>query len=815
ASDFSEPFYVRPIPRPMVKICLAFLCGVVYARFFPFSLMLGLAAALLAPMLWIAVIRRGVLGPKRDFHWRMVLIMAALLGAVRMQVGWSQWQNRLAEADSLARLRSLTVTGVVEEVTIYPTGAKAILSNVDLNKHNQRYSFPGRLELLASASQLRHLLPGERLQIYGKIEPVRGPSVPAGFDSQRHRLSQNILGAAALDPEDKIHQLGRTGWNRVRGLAYDAVHAMERRHDQSKDHTGLLASICFGIRSLLPGDLSAALTRSGLAHLTSISGLHVTLMLGVIAFALKRMGCKRRQACWITAAAAVFYLLLVGARVPTLRAAIMAFVFLGRYLTERRIDSLNSLALAALILLLIDPSELFLPSFQLSFTAVLILLLISPWSASLSQWISWRPLAWILQSILASAAVVAALAPFTIAYFHVFSWGAILGNLIAVPLAAVLLPLTYAWTISMLFSIPWLTILLGQAVNGLTGFLLNVIQYFSQSHFSFETPPLPAASSISLLLILLLLVRPGVLLFEIRFIPVRAYQLALALLAVILWLPAIHSLWQPLQVDFLALGQGDCIVIRTPDHRTAVIDGGPTPRNKNPHRSSRLVQFLQSAGVRSIDFILVTHPQSDHIGVLGDVVRHFPVSIALEGCRQSDIGVYQEFETILNEYSIPRKLVRRGDRIDLGEQCRFWVLNPVQEKASRHIDINEQSVVVILQHHEWDICLTGDIGRATERQLCEAFDNWDVDVLKVPHHGSRYSSSEPFLQEIRPEFAIIQVGKNPYGHPSDEARYRLIDAGAHVLRNDLDGTVRMRAWQDQLRLFTTRSNRLYLYQLDG
>ncbi|MBN2326405.1 MAG: DNA internalization-related competence protein ComEC/Rec2 [Candidatus Omnitrophica bacterium] len=812
ASDFYEPFFIRPIPRPMVKVCLAFLCGVVYARFFPCSLILGTAGILLTPMLWVAVIRRGVMGPKRDFHWRMVLIMAALLGAVRMQICWSQWQNRTAEADSLSRLGKLVVTGVVEETNIYPTGAKAILSGVSLNKRNQLHPFPGRLELLASADQLQNLLPGDRLQAAGEIEPVRGPSVPAGFDSQRYRLSQNILGAMSLDADDEILRLGRTGWSWIRGLAYQAVHAMERRHDLSEDRVGLLASICFGIRSLLPGDLSAALARSGLAHLTSISGLHVTLMLGVIAMVLKRMGCKRRQACWITAATAVFYLFLVGARIPALRAVIMAFVFLGHNLTERRIDSLNSLALAAMILLLIDPAELFLPSFQLSFAAVLILLLASPWGAGFYQWIPWKPLAWILQSIFASAAVVAALAPFTIAYFHVFSWGAIPGNLIAVPLATILLPLTYAWTLSMFFSIPWLTIFLGRAVEVLAGFLLSVIQYFSQACFSFETSPLPAAGGVSLFLIVLLLLRPGALLFEIRFIPVRAYQLAMALAAVILWLPAVFSPWKPLQVDFLALGQGDCIVIRTPDHRTAVIDGGPASRSKNSHRPSRLAQFLQSEGVRNIDFIIVTHPQSDHIGVLGDVVRRFPVSMILEGCRESDIGLYREFEAILDDRSVPRKLVRRGDRIDLGGQCRFWVLNPVREKDSKHIDINEQSVVVICQYYEWDIFLTGDIGQMTERLLCEAFDDWDVDVLKAPHHGSRYSSCDSFLKEIRPEFAVIQVGKNPYGHPSDEARYRLIDAGAHVLRNDLDGTVRLRAWRDQLRLFTTRSNRLYMYQ---
>lgn len=533
-----------------------------------------------------------------------------------------------------------------------------------------------------------------------------------------------------------------------------------------------------------------------------------------MAWALKQIGLKRKQAAWITAGFTVLYVLLVGLQIPILRSALMAFVVIGSCLTERRFDPLNSLALAAILLLLIYPAELFLPSFQLSFAAVLFLFLSIPMYLRIQQWIPLFPFNRILQGIFTSTVLSLGLAPIVIPYFHYFSWGAIPGNLIAVPIANILLPLTYAWILVSLLPLPWLNVFLGDAANLLMGWLIDTIHFFGSPLFSLEVTALPVYNSALLFLAFLLLFTPRAILGEIHFIPIRAFHAVLAIAALVLWLPVAISPWQPMRLDFLALGQGDCTVIRTPDGKVAVVDGGPSPRLSNSNRPSRLVQFLQSEGVCRIDFLLLTHPQSDHIGALGDVANRFPVSCVLEGLHESSSAVYQNFLATLAQRRVPRKFIQRGDRIGLGSETEFWVLNPERTDAGEDSEVNEQSVVVLLQYLDWKILLTGDIDEAAERKLCQLYDNWNVNVLKVPHHGSRYSSSVPFLQEIFPQFAIIQVGKNHYGHPSDEAMNRLYDTGAHILRTDNDGTARLRLWRDRLDLAATRSNQLYVYGIN-
>lgn len=817
ARDFPQPVSIRAIPRPMVKVCLAFLCGIVYARFFPFSLTVAFIALLLLPLAWVMVIRRGIIGPKREFHGRMLLILAALLGAARMQITTQNWLNKETETVTLSQRGAYTIAGTVEEIQTYETGgAVAIVSGVTLEKGNHIRHFPGKLELRASSEELQKFLPGDRLQTEGTITPVRGPSVPTAIDSQIYRYSQNLFGSVYLKTGTTIQRLESASGYSIRGYAYQAVNRIRnlipRRTSNSNEFIGLYASICFGLRSFLPGDLNNSLIRSGLAHLISVSGLHVTTVLIALTWALKQLGLKRKQAAWITTGFTVLYVILVGRQIPILRSAMMAFVVIGSCLTERRFDPLNSLALAAILLLTIYPAELFLPSFQLSFAAVLLLFLSIPMNLRIQQWIPIFPFNRMLQGLFTSTVLSIGLAPIVIPYFHYFSWGAIPGNLIAIPIANILLPLTYAWVLVSLLPFPWLSVFLGDAANLLMGWLIAIIHFFGSPLFSFEVTTLPVYSSALLFLAILLLFTPRAILGEIHFIPIRAIHAALAIAALILWLPIAISPWQPMRVDFLALGQGDCTVIRTPDNRIAIVDGGPSPRFTSANWPSRLVQFLQSEGVKQIDFLLLTHPQSDHIGALEDVVRHFPVSCVLEGIHEAQSDVYQKFQAVLSQHRVPRKFIQRGVRIDLGSETTFWVLNPEQTEAGDNTEINEQSVVVLMQYLDRKILLTSDITEAVERDLCLNYDHWNADVLKVPHHGSRYSSSAPFLEEVHPQFAIIQVGRNPYGHPSDEAINRLLDIGAHVLRTDDDGTVRLRLWRDRMSLSTTRSNQLFIYE---
>jgi len=802
--------------------------GIVYANTFPIGITYVLLAVLILVLGWITATRKGLVPPGTTAHWRVVLFIAALLGAARMEALHLVWHQRANAIHTLSRMGEQSVSGTVEEIRVYENGlASLFLSGVRMEKWSRQRTFPGRIEIRGSASQLAPFQPGDGLKTVGRVVPIRGPSVPTSFNRQDYRYSQNIFGSIYIAKDTAVTRLPSQQWSRFRGLAYAAIARIRQalpsesrlpfmRDPVSRDEiAGLIGSMGYGIRSMMPAALSQGLQASGLAHITSISGLHVSLILFGVAYLLKQAGLTRKQAALFTAGLACLYVLIVGARLPTLRAALMAFVFLGSYFVQRRIDSLNSLAIAALLLLFLHPGELFLASFQLSFAAVLTLILFAPvqqkiWMMGYYPQILKRS----LQGIITSVAVVVGLAPFTIAYFNIWSWGAIFGNLIAIPVVGFLLPVTYVWSASMLLPFPPLTDILGQLTEWLACFLILIIRFFSDREIFYIILSYPGVTfSVLMFLAFVLLCRPAVKLWGDGAVSIRSYHLALIAIAVLCWRNVLFTPWTPLRIDFLSLGQGDCTVVHTPGGQTVMIDGGP-PRKTDSIRQPILVDYLRAQGISAIDAMVLTHPQSDHIGAMADVARHVPVSMLLEGTQEADTQYYKRFIQTMQTLHVPRKTVRTGDRIDLDHGVTLWVLSPDDSTIQKDCDVNEKSVVLLLQYQELDVLLTGDIGFVMEKELCDKYNRWDVDVLKVPHHGSQYAGSESFLQEIRPEFAVIPVGRNAYGHPHQEARDRLYAIGAHVLRTDYDGTIRLVSDGHDYRLYSTRSNRLYIFDLD-
>ncbi|MFB3785868.1 MAG: DNA internalization-related competence protein ComEC/Rec2 [bacterium] len=808
-----------PLPRPMVKLVLALMSGIVYARYFPVSLSFSVILMLILILIWVTTFRKGLLGPRQAVHWGMALALTGLLGAVRMEALLLSWRALSLEVEAQGQAGVQGISGTVDEVHVYETGqAAVILANVRLEQARQVRIFPGKVEITGSAGTLASLRPGDPLRATGILYPIRGSRLPGGFNRQQYQYSLEIFASMPIRADTPLVRSAPAGWSPARGFAYAAMDAIQERLNArippaGEEVAALLGSICFGLRSGMPARLREALSVSGLAHVTSISGLHVSLVIFGLGYGLKRIGCKRRLSAVVTAGLSIFYVLMVGASIPTLRAVLMAFVFLGGYFTERRIDPMNTLALAAFLLLLLYPVELFLPSFQLSFTAVWILILMKPWDRFLAQRIRFQSLAWLIRASLASAAVSIGMAPLTITYFQVWGWGAIPGNLAAIPITNFLMPITYAWALSLTMPVPLFSRIMENGAVILAEGLLRTIYSCSNPdlfkwEIAFPCLMIPAA----LFFAFILMTRPGLSLFQLQNLSIRAGHAALALLGVAVWMLPLTRIPHPLRIDFLGLGQGDCSVIQTPGGRVILIDGGPPEQNREDAAAPALAEYLASQGISRIDLVILSHPEEDHIGELQAVAHRYPIALVLEGCRNQPTRAYQEFIELLEKKRIPRDVARQGTRIDVEPGITGWVLHPDEKSISMREEVNELSVVLLLQFQNLSFLFPGDVSQKIEERLCESYENWDVDVLKVPHHGSRYSTSARLLSEIRPEFAIIHAGRNRYGHPHPETLERLRNTGATVLRTDYDGTVSLLSWGSGFQIHTTGSNRVFRYR---
>lgn len=238
-----------------------------------------------------------------------------------------------------------------------------------------------------------------------------------------------------------------------------------------------------------------------------------------------------------------------------------------------------------------------------------------------------------------------------------------------------------------------------------------------------------------------------------------------------------------LTVAFLNIGQGDAIYIEAPNGNQMLVDGGSSKQIL-----SELGSVMPFAD-RSIDVVVGTHPDADHVGGLIPVLDRYRVSAVLEPGSSADTATYRAFSTELSDKKIPRILARRGMVVDLGSGTTFTVLYPDRDTSG--METNESSIVGLLRYGSTTVLLTGDAPQSVERQLVKSEGRGlQSSILKLGHHGSRTSTGDIFIETVRPEIAVISAGKaNRYGHPHAEVLDTLREYGVTIFRTDQEGRV--------------------------
>jgi beta-lactamase superfamily II metal-dependent hydrolase len=258
-------------------------------------------------------------------------------------------------------------------------------------------------------------------------------------------------------------------------------------------------------------------------------------------------------------------------------------------------------------------------------------------------------------------------------------------------------------------------------------------------------------------------------------------------LLVVLLLIATPAIAGTVTIDILDVGQGDAILIRTPASKVVLIDAGEAPRDA--------LQHLKALGVSHIDLAVATHAHADHIGGMTAVVEALPVKVFTDNGLPHTTATYRRLMTTVENRGVTYRTAVAGTVYRLDDGATLEVLFPkgTSLRGTRS-DLNSNSVVLRLRHHQNCFLFTGDSEEPTERALLDGFDLQSCDVLKVAHHGSVHSTSPSFLERVKPRIALISAGLgNTYGHPGLEVLDRLQAVGASVYRTDLDGTVTLRS----------------------
>jgi competence protein ComEC len=691
-----------------------------------------------------------------------------------------------------------------------------------------------------SATAPAHLFRyGERLRFPAKLYPPRNFRNPGAFDYAGYLAENGIvaLGSAKADTVESLpgfvgnrFELWRT---RLRRSLVERIRVLWK-----PDEAPLLDAMLLGENSFLGRETLTDFQRTGTYHVLVISGLKVAILALVTFWVLRRMRMGNLMASAITILLTVSYALLTDVGAPVWRATLMLALHLGARLLYRRKSILNTIGAAALALLIVDPTALLGASFQLSFLCVLVIAGIGtpllerttqPLSRSLRSLeatgydaalpprlaqlrLDLRMIAGRLQRffgkrvplivlsstgrvlivgcefLLISTVLQAGFALPMAYYFHRATLVSLPANALAVPLTEIIMIVA---ALAMIAS--YASFALAKFPAAVAGVVLQImngsVRWLGGLRIADTRVPTPQLAVI--LLGTCALVLAMVLSRRRHWLLIAVGWMLLAFSA--LWICAVPPNPQlrlgVLELTAIDVGQGDSILLVSPQGRTLLVDAGGIPfwmHSELDIGEDVVSPYLWSRGFHQLDVVALTHAHADHMGGMAAVLANFHP-------RELWLGVNSpspELQTLLREakaLKIPIILHKAGDHLEMGG-TNVTVLAPPRDAESHPSRPNDESLVIKISYGATSALLEGDAEKKTEQQV--ARESPQADLLKVAHHGSATSTIPELLAAVHPRFAVISVGvRNVYGHPRREVLERLAEAHVVTYRTDMDGAV--------------------------
>lgn len=632
---------------------------------------------------------------------------------------------------------------------------------------------------------------GERWQLTVRLKRPHGTANPHTFDFEAWAFERDILATGYVRKGGSDRQLEelvyRPGYivERLRGN----IRARIDRAVGGQDYAGILRALAIGDDDAIGPEQWQVFLKTGTNHLISISGLHITMLSGLV-FALVLFGWRRseRLLLWIPArkaatvagvVAALLYALVAGFSVPTQRTLYMLSVFALALWSNREVSITRVLVIALVVVVLFDPWAVLAPGFWLSFGAVAVI------AYALGGRLR-RP-HWLRESVATQWAVTLGLIPLLLLMFQQISIVSPIANAFAIPLISLLVvPLTL---LGSLLAINWPL----ELAHGLMAVCMACLQWLAGLPLSIwqqHAPPVWAAL-LALFGVLWLLLPKG---FPLRWLG------GVALLPVFLLLPPALKPGE-MRVDVLDVGQGLSVLVRTVGH-SLLYDAGPKFSQHSDSGSKTILPYLRGEGVRRLDGLIVSHDDLDHSGGASSVISQMPV-----GWLSSSLS--QDAPWLAELSNTPCTAGQSW----VWDSVKFEIHAPAPDTAMEVKDNNRSCVLKVTSAYG-SLLLPGDIEREAEGWLLEAMpERLRADVLVAPHHGSKTSSTPDFVAAVQPRAVIFTVGYlNRFGHPKRAVVERYRDLGARLYRSDRDGALLLKFASDGIAVQRWRDLRRRYWQ---
>jgi len=797
---------------PLIPIFFAYAIGIYLGHFsFPLPVIPSVLSLLILMALWVLS-----LAMKRKATGTLIATtLFFLLGLFSIH----QYLHPSLSPSHISHfvgLNGISIEGTLDRPPEFSHGTTQLriqAQKVILSNHH--FPVEGRL-LIFLKGENQPLQMGDDLRFRCQLHRPHGFHNPSGFSYERYLAFERIHTVGFLTEESSWIKIGE-------GSPYSLLHQIEKlrghirnflERETHSPSSGILKALVLGERDDIPEEINEHFIVAGIAHLLAISGDHLGIV-ALLSFSLFLWILKRSEflllsisvkkwAAGLTIPFILLYTFIAGGGISVIRATIMVITFFFSILFSRERNLLHTLAWAAFLILLFSPPSLFDVSFQLSFLAVLSILYLVPrllrwWNEEEilpSHETSWKQRLWSYLKISLGVTAVAILgtAPFVALHFNRFSLIGFLTNLFFVPwVGFVIVPISLVASLLSFFIYP-LAALLIQINHFLTMILLEAVALsasFPYASFFVSTPTAFEITLFYLLLFMTVHLRKGK----------RARYFFLgccfALFLNFTYWNAREWFQKNLRITFIDVGQGDSILLEFPKGKRMLVDGGGLREDRIDIGKSVIAPFLWKKKIKKIDYLVLTHPDPDHLKGLNFIASHFSIGHFWDNGFQGDSESYIRLHETLLKKKIERSSLNDQSPPQMIHGVQLSILSPPVTKVplrtrQNPMLLNNRSLVMKIQFKNIGILLAADIEKEAEFWMMRKGFSLKADLLKIPHHGSASSSTQAFLERVKPSYAILTVSEQNLGrlpHPEVLKRYERL--GTNIFRTDKHGAIRV------------------------
>lgn len=614
---------------------------------------------------------------------------------------------------------------------------------------------------------------GDVLLIDGNILNAQNARNRNGFDYSRFLRQEKIYGIC----EEEKSQFLENERDLVFYIYKFKTYCLERIDSEyEEEQIGFLKGILLGDTYELDDKIKSDFQKSNLSHILAISGMHIAYIVLAVDFILGKVIVSKKLQYILEIIFVMFFAIFTGASASCIRAAVMIIFTLISKLIYRQKDFYSNLLLAFSFLIILNPYNIEAVGMWLSFLGTLGLYVFKK-----------NINGYILNSLFVSFSIQLMIFPVVVYFYNTISLTFFISNLLVGIIIGPIIILGY-----LSLFLPKISIIESIIIK----IILKVSEFVSTLKFSQILVVTPN-------LILIFFYYIVIALFKTRSITKNRFKVLSLVLIIILIFTSLTNICIGYEINFIDVGQGDSTLILLPNGKNILIDGGDKSENYD-YGEKVLAPYLLDRNIIKIDYMIISHFDSDHVGGLMYIAKNFKVENIFIGTQFEKSDNLVELFKIIKEKDINLKVLEKGDNICFDKNTYMQVFFPVAQKEIKENSINNNSLVFKLYLDEISILFTGDIEKEAEEELVKLYGNkLNADILKVAHHGSNTSSIKEIIACINPKLALIGVGKdNNFGHPNIYVLKNLESIGCKIYRTDLNGEISIKIKNKKINIKT-------------